>query len=68
MSFGQWRLRLLMLTATRRLLEGDTTETVAQALGYETPSAFIAAFKRVFGMTPGRYRTEAFVTDTYPFD
>ena len=57
MSFGQWRLRLMMLTATRRLLEGETSEQVAEALGYETASAFIAAFKRIFGMTPGQYRS-----------
>ena len=68
MSFGQWRLRLLMLTATRRILEGETSEKVAYALGYERPSAFIAAFKRVFGMTPGRYRSEAYVTESHPLD
>ena len=68
MSFGQWRLRLLMLTATRLILEGHTSESVAQTLGYETPSAFIMAFKRVFGMTPGRYRSEAFVTHSHPLD
>lgn len=68
MSFGQWRLRLLMLTATRLILEGRTSESVAQTLGYETPSAFITAFKRVFGMTPGRYRSEAFVTQVHPLD
>lgn len=63
MSFGQWRLRLMMLTATRRLLEGETSESVAEALGYETPSAFIAAFKRVFGMTPGRYKEKTLAPD-----
>jgi len=25
--------------------------------GYESPSAFITAFKRQFGVTPGRYRS-----------
>jgi AraC-like DNA-binding protein len=25
--------------------------------GYESPSAFITAFKRQFGVTPGRFRT-----------
>jgi AraC-like DNA-binding protein len=29
--------------------------TVALDLGYDSPSAFIAVFKRALGMTPGQY-------------
>jgi AraC-like DNA-binding protein len=29
--------------------------SVALDLGYETPSAFIAMFRRALGTTPGRY-------------
>jgi len=28
---------------------------VALAVGYETPSAFIAVFRRALGTSPGRY-------------
>jgi AraC-like DNA-binding protein len=30
--------------------------TVAVAVGYANPSAFIAAFKSTFGATPGAYQ------------
>ena len=29
--------------------------TVADALGYASPSGFIAMFRRAFGASPGRY-------------
>lgn len=55
MTFGAWRQRLRLVTAVGRLAEGQSVTVVAYDLGYESPSAFIAMFKRNLGQTPGRY-------------
>ena len=55
MTFGAWRQRLRLLTAVARLGEGDPVTSVAYDLGYESPSAFIAMFRKNLGRTPGRY-------------
>ena len=44
-----------MITALEQLAHGDSVSNVAYAVGYETPSSFIAAFKASFGMTPTAY-------------
>lgn len=51
-SFREWRLRLRLLAALTALEEGTSVTAVALDSGYDSPSAFIAAFKRVFGGTP----------------
>jgi AraC-like DNA-binding protein len=55
MTFGAWRQRLRLVTAVARLAEGQPVTTVAYDLGYDSPSAFIAMFRRNLGHTPGRY-------------
>jgi len=55
MTFGAWRQRLRLLTAVARLGEGDPVTSVAYDLGYDSPSAFIAMFRKNLGRTPGRY-------------
>ena len=55
LTFGAWRQRLRLLAAVARLAEGQAVTTVAYDLGYDSPSAFIAMFRRAFGTTPGRY-------------
>jgi AraC-like DNA-binding protein len=44
-----------MITALERLAHGDGVGNVADAVGYETPSSFIAAFRDSFGTTPTAY-------------
>ena len=44
-----------MITALEQLAHGDSVSNVAYAVGYETPSSFIAAFKASFGTTPTAY-------------
>lgn len=44
-----------MLLALPRLLSGEPVISVALSMGYDTPSAFIAVFKREMGVTPARY-------------
>lgn len=55
MTFGAWRERLRLTTAVARLAEGEAVTAVAYDLGYQSPSAFIAMFRRSLGDTPGRY-------------
>ena len=55
MSFRQWRQQVRLLDALRRLASGQPVTTVALDLGYESPSAFIAMFRKALGTTPGRY-------------
>jgi len=54
-SFGRWRLRHRMITALEKLANGDSVSNVADEVGYESPSSFIAAFKDSFGTTPTSY-------------
>ena len=55
MTFGQWRQQVRLLAALALLAEGRPVTTVALDLGYDSQSAFIAMFRRAFGVTPGRY-------------
>lgn len=52
LSFGDWRQRLRLLLALAALERGERVTHVALDSGYASPSAFIAAFRRNFGMTP----------------
>jgi methylphosphotriester-DNA--protein-cysteine methyltransferase len=55
MSFGQWRRQFHVITAVRRLTAGDSVQTVAIDLGYESASSFVTMFKKVLGKPPIRY-------------
>jgi AraC-like DNA-binding protein len=55
MTFGAWRQRLRLLSAIGRLAEGQSVTSVAFDLGYESPSAFVAMFRRELGDPPTRY-------------
>ena len=55
MGFAAWRQRLRMLESMRRLLDGDSVAAAAEAVGYESVSAFVVAFKATTGETPGRW-------------
>ena len=55
LAFGVWRQRARLLRALQLLAEGEAVAGVANAVGYESTSAFVAAFRRALGTTPGRY-------------
>jgi AraC-like DNA-binding protein len=55
MTFRQWQRQARLLAALVRLAEGTSVTAVAFELGYESPSAFISAFRRALGRTPRRY-------------
>jgi len=54
-SFTEWRQRVRLLRALELLAAGEPVTTVALELGYDNVSAFIALFRRTFGVTPGKW-------------
>lgn len=58
-SLGAWRQRARLLRGLELLAEGRSVTTVALELGYCNISAFIALFKRTFGITPTQYMRQA---------
>lgn len=52
---GRWRRQARFLHAMRVLGDGATVKQASQEAGYQSPSAFIAAFRGAFGTTPSRY-------------
>ncbi len=55
LSLGQYRERARLLAALPRLAAGEPVGRVATDVGYSTPSAFGAMFKRVLGVSPTTY-------------
>ncbi|HLU59150.1 MAG TPA: helix-turn-helix transcriptional regulator [Pseudonocardia sp.] len=53
-GLGEWRLRARMRTALELLATGLPVGVVAHRVGYRTPSAFVAAFRKVLGTTPAQ--------------
>ena len=47
--------RLHYMMGCSLLAEGNAVTSVALDVGYATPSAFVSAFRRELGSTPGRY-------------
>jgi AraC-like DNA-binding protein len=52
---GRWRQHQAMLAGLESLAAGTPIRSVAAQSGYRTSSAFIAAFRKIFGTTPGNY-------------
>jgi len=57
MSFAEWRRRARLLRALAWIAEGRPILEVAIELGYESPSAFSAMFKRELGAPPSHFRS-----------
>lgn len=53
LTFRAWRQRLRILAALPMLERGDRVTDVAVVCGYDSMSAFIAAFRSFTGLTPG---------------
>ena len=54
-TFGAWRRQARLLRALEQLAAGASVTSAAIDVGFETPSAFIAMFRRAMGTTPARY-------------
>jgi len=55
LTFAAWRQRARLLAATAMLAAGEPITRIALDLGYESPSAFTAMFKRALGAPPSHY-------------
>jgi AraC-like DNA-binding protein/quercetin dioxygenase-like cupin family protein len=55
LTFGRWRGLLRLQAGITELARGEPVGNVARHVGYESASAFIAAFRRETGMTPASY-------------
>jgi AraC-like DNA-binding protein/quercetin dioxygenase-like cupin family protein len=55
MTFGRWRQQLRLLHGLRALALGSKVTSAALDAGYNSPSAFIAAFRKSMGFTPKQY-------------
>jgi AraC-like DNA-binding protein len=55
LSFARWRTQVRVRAAIPMLAGGASVDSVARHVGYRKTSAFIAAFRRVTGQTPGTY-------------
>jgi AraC-like DNA-binding protein/mannose-6-phosphate isomerase-like protein (cupin superfamily) len=56
MTIEAWRQKMRLAHAAAALAQGASVTGAALDCGYESPSAFIAAFRRQFGTTPGTLR------------
>jgi AraC-like DNA-binding protein len=54
---GSRRQKARLLHALSLISSGSSVTGAALDCGYDSTSAFIAAFKRQFGATPGRFHT-----------
>lgn len=55
MSLGRWMRRHDLLIALRHLTAGERVAEVSDLLGYGSPSAFIAMFRRELGQSPSKH-------------
>jgi AraC-like DNA-binding protein/quercetin dioxygenase-like cupin family protein len=55
MSFGRWRQQARILASLPLLAGREPVLNVALSLGYDSPSAFTAMFRRALGVTPTQY-------------
>jgi AraC-like DNA-binding protein len=58
LTFGRWRTLARLQAALELLADGLPVKAVAPAVGYETTSAFVAAFRAETGVSPGSYFRE----------
>ncbi len=55
MGFRAWRQQVRLHAALARLSAGEAVTGVAFAVGYDSPSAFIAMFRKALGASPRAY-------------
>jgi AraC-like DNA-binding protein len=58
MSFGAWRQQLRLARALDLIGRGQPLGLVAHTLGYASPAAFTAMFKRAMGVPPSQFMAD----------
>jgi AraC-like DNA-binding protein/mannose-6-phosphate isomerase-like protein (cupin superfamily) len=58
LHYRQWVQQVHLAEAFNRLAQGQSVGEIAATLGYASPSAFSAMFRRILGKTPQHYLTE----------
>lgn len=56
LTLGAWRQQARLMRAQEMLAAGHSVTAAALESGYDNVSAFIAMFKREYGVTPGRHQ------------
>ncbi len=59
LKYHQWCQQVHLSDALCRLARGESIARIAAALGYASPSAFSAMFRRALGAAPSQYMTPA---------
>lgn len=52
MTLAEWQRRVRVLAAVEKMATGHSVTSAATAVGYGSPSSFVAAFRSEFGTTP----------------
>jgi AraC-like DNA-binding protein len=52
---GRWRQQRKLMVSLELIASGERVKTAAAAAGFASASAYVAAFRKVFGATPARY-------------
>jgi AraC-like DNA-binding protein/quercetin dioxygenase-like cupin family protein len=60
MTIVAWRQKARLVYSAAALAEGARVSEAALDCGYQSPSAYIAAFRRQFGVTPGQFEGSSF--------
>ena len=55
LTYSQWRQKLNVQIAFKHLALGDSIQTIAKLLGYESSSAFIFMFRQQMGCSPKQF-------------
>jgi AraC-like DNA-binding protein len=58
-TFATWRQNVRLMEAMSRLATGHSVTAVAFDVGYSSPSAFTAMFRRAFGVPPTQYMVQS---------
>jgi AraC-like DNA-binding protein/mannose-6-phosphate isomerase-like protein (cupin superfamily) len=58
LTIEQWRQKARLVHSAAQLASGASVTDAAIGCGYDSPSAYIAAFRRQFGVTPGRFTAD----------
>jgi AraC-like DNA-binding protein/quercetin dioxygenase-like cupin family protein len=58
LTIEAWRQKARLVHSAAALAGGASVTDAAMDCGYDSPSAYIAAFRKQFGVTPGKFSTE----------